>query len=89
MKLRVKDFLSYGDLIIYDVIINGVPLRLKYGTEIDPSLFQNEDFKKSYKEGIIRKCINLGWIMEIEEGKEAKDKELVQKLSEEKSFKKK
>ncbi|MFH7835029.1 MAG: hypothetical protein QXL51_00325 [Candidatus Aenigmatarchaeota archaeon] len=89
MKLKVKNFLSYGDLIIYDVIINGTPLRLKYGSEVDSSLFQNEDFKKSYKEGIIRKCINLGWIIEIEEEKEIKDKEPIQKFSEEKPLKKK
>lgn len=72
MKLKVKDFFSYGDLIIYDVIINGSPLRLKYGSEVDPKLFENTDFKKSLEKGIIKKCIDQGWIIKEEESKEEK-----------------
>jgi hypothetical protein len=65
MKMKVKQFLSHGDLIIYDVKVNGEPLRLPYGKYIPDSIINDSNFQKSMKSGVIKKCIDNGWI-EIE-----------------------
>jgi hypothetical protein len=84
MKMKVKQFLSYGDLIIYDVKVNDAPLRLPYGKYIPDSIINDPNFQKSMKSGIVKKCIDNGWIeIEKEVNEDAKSKEESTKKSNE------
>jgi len=86
MKMKVKQFLSYGDLIIHDVKIDSNPLMLKYGEYISDDIMKNANFQKSMKSGIVKKCIDKGWII-IEKEEKKEDKEVKGNIDKEDSKK--